>query len=94
MYQPGRHLSYHQDSTFRVNELMIFHYGYAPWNELFLKRKSQIQEKVSSGDKARNWGTQHFIKHKEMDADFHKKQALSLDLNNHPFANQALMRWC
>lgn len=94
MYHPGRHNSYHQDATFRIKELMIFHYGYAPWNDLFLKRKLQIQEKVSSGDKARNWGVQHFKAYEELDIDFQKQRGLSLDLQSHPFANEALKRWC
>ena len=72
---------------------MIFHYGYAPWNDLFWKRKTQIKEKVSSGDKARNWGFQHFRGHEELNIDFQKQSALSLDLNSHPFANIALKRW-
>jgi hypothetical protein len=94
MYQPGRHSSYHQDSRFRVNELMIFHYGYAPWNDLFLSRKMQIKDRVSSGDLRRKWGLQHFSEYKELDADFQKKRLISLDLNSHQFASRALRRWC
>ena len=70
MYQPGRHSSYHQDSRFRINELMIFHYGYAPWNDLSLARKMQIKDRVSSGDLRRKWGLQHFSEYKELDVDF------------------------
>lgn len=90
MYQPGRHLSYHQDSTFRINELMIFHYGYAPWNDSFLARKTQIQQKVSTGDIARNWGVQHFKAREELTIDFQKNKTLSSDLHSHQFASQAL----
>jgi hypothetical protein len=74
--------------------LLIFHYGYAPWNEFFLARKLQIKDKVSSGDLKRNWGIQHFSDLKELDADFQKKRKISQDLNSHMFASQALKRWC
>ncbi len=94
MYQPGRHNSYHQDSKIRINELMVFHYGYSPWNESFLKRKIQIKEKVSSDDLKRNWGIQHSKGYEELEVDFQKQIALSGDLNNHPFASQALRCWC
>ncbi|MBU3580228.1 glycosyltransferase family 2 protein [Polynucleobacter sp. 73C-SIWE] len=90
MYQPGRHLSYHHDANFRVNELMIFHYGYAPWNESFLARKIQIKDKVSKGDISRNWGLQHLKGYEELNSDFEKQKILSIDLNTHPFAGQAL----
>ena len=90
MYQPGRHHSYHQDSTFRINELMIFYYGYAPWNDSFLARKTQIQQKVSTGDIARNWGVQHLKAREELTIDFQKNKTLSSDLHRHQFASQAL----
>ena len=93
MYQPGRHSSYHQDSRLRINELMIFHYGFAPWNDLFLARKIQIKDKVSPSDIARNWGGQHLRGIEEWNEDFVKQKSLSTDLFQHSFASRALHLW-
>jgi len=94
MYHPGRHASWHQDAPFRIKDIMVFYYGYAPWNESFKARKHQIKEKVSLGDLKRKWGAHHFKDNEELDADFLKQTTLSSDLNNHPFASQALRLWC
>jgi len=93
MYHPGRHFSWHQDSTFRVGELMVFHFGYAPWNQHFLKRKLQIKEKTTSGDLKRKWGSQHLLSSEELDVEFSKQEKLSIDLNNHELASKALKLW-
>jgi hypothetical protein len=38
----GRH--YHSVDT---NELVVYHYGFAPWNEQALSRRTQIKDKCS-----------------------------------------------
>jgi hypothetical protein len=90
MYQPGRHMSFHPDSKFRVAELMVFHFGYAPWNEDVLRRKTQIAAKLNSEDLQRGWGLQHLKKIEELQQDYDRIRVNAIDLNSHLQASRAI----
>ena len=94
MYHPGRHSSWHQDSQLRINDLMIFHYGYAPWNESFKARKLQIKDKIPLSDLAKGFGDLHFKTRDEFELEFDKKIPLSSNLYEHHLAKIALKNWC
>lgn len=51
---PGRHYE-----TYTTDQLVIFYYGWCPFNELLLKRKLQIQTQIPLYDRQRNWGFHH-----------------------------------
>jgi len=55
-YPIGRHF---HDYTHVSEDFMIFYYGLAPMNENLIKRKTQIQHKISQSDKDRNFGGHH-----------------------------------
>lgn len=59
MYFPGRHASFHPHSKFRTTDLLVVNYGFSPWNENLIKRKSQIKNKISLSDKKYDFGVQH-----------------------------------
>jgi hypothetical protein len=90
MYQPGRHKSFHPDSNFRLLDLMIFHFGYAPWNENGLRRKLQIAGKLNPEDLQRGWGVQHQKKTEELQRDYELIRSSATDLNEHPLASSAI----
>jgi len=90
MYHPGRHSSFHPDHGLRVNELMIFHYGFAPWTELGIKRKLQIASKIPELDKKRKFGIEHLQGREQLEDQFQRLKINSIDLKTHEFANLAL----
>jgi hypothetical protein len=90
MYLPGRHRSFHPDSTFRFLDLMVFHFGYAPWNEDVVRRKIQIADKLPPGDLQRGWGWQHLKKTDELQRDYDLIRASATDLNAHLHASRAI----
>ena len=90
MYQPGRHFSFHPDSRTRIVELMVFHFGFAPWNEEVLRRKLQIKTKLPVHDIQRGWGAQHLAGAEELEASFQRMRPLSTNLYEHPYARRAL----
>jgi hypothetical protein len=51
---PGRHYE-----TYNTKELVIFYYGWCPFNEPALARKLQIQTQIPLVDRQRNWGFHH-----------------------------------
>jgi hypothetical protein len=58
-YAPGRHSSYHPDSRYRVVNLVLGHFGFAPWNEETLKRRMQIGGKIGPTDRRIGFGNGH-----------------------------------
>jgi hypothetical protein len=51
---PGRHYE-----TYTTDELVIFYYGWCPFNTQLLQRKLQIQTQIPLYDRQRNWGFHH-----------------------------------
>lgn len=51
---PGRHYG-----NCNTDELVIFYYGWAPFNQPTLARKLQIQTQIPLVDRQRNWGFHH-----------------------------------
>lgn len=70
MYHPGRHLSFHPDWKFRLPNLMVLHYAYAPWTESFIRRKIQIGSKIPDSDIEQGWGTHHQRTSSQLKHDF------------------------
>jgi hypothetical protein len=90
MYQPGRHLSFHPDSHLRIPELMVFHFGFAPWNKDGVLRKTQIADKLNLEDVKRGWGVQHMKKSDELQRDYELLRASATDLYEHEYASRAI----
>lgn len=90
MYHPGRHESFHPDSKFRVADIMVFHFGYAPWNEDLIRRKTQISAKLKPEDIQRGWGVQHLKKFEDLQRDYLLIRANATDLNANQFASRAI----
>ena len=90
MYHPGRHNSFHPDSGFRLFELMIFYFGYAPWNKNVIRRKTQIAGKLNPEDVQRGWGVQHMKKVEDLQSDYELIRTSAIDLNTHQHANRAI----
>jgi hypothetical protein len=90
MYHPGRHSSFHPDSSFRLLELMVFYFGYAPWNDNVVRRKLQIADKLNPKDVRRGWGLQHMKKAEELQRDYALIRASATDLNEHQHASRAI----
>jgi hypothetical protein len=51
---PGRHFE-----QYTTDQLVIFYYGWCPFNEPALDRKLQIQTQIPLVDRQRNWGFHH-----------------------------------
>jgi len=90
MYHPGRHRSFHPDSAARMLDLMVFYFGYAPWNEDVIRRKSQIGAKLNPEDVKRGWGLQHLKREEELQAEFELIRGGAIDLKLHPHAGRAI----
>lgn len=57
-YQIGRHYT-NLPVTQQEIPFMVYWYGYAPWNENLIKRKSQIKDRIPESNKAAGMGHQH-----------------------------------
>lgn len=90
MYHPGRHRSFHPDSSFRLLDLMVFHFGHAPWNAEVVRRKTQIASKLNPEDVQRGWGIQHLKKAEELQRDYQLILASANDLHLHTHASRAI----
>lgn len=80
MYYPGRHTSFHDDSKLRLNDLIIFHYAFSPWNEKMLERKQQIISKLDLDDLKRGWGMQHTKSREQLNSYHSLALSISDDL--------------
>jgi hypothetical protein len=80
-YGPGRHTSQlDQEQSFDVFTL---HYAWAPFNEEFIKRKLQIQEKIENPDlikSTRGPGYHHIIDRKQLLSQYSQYYPYSRDL--------------
>ncbi len=92
MYHPGRHKSFHPDSTFRLMDLMVFYFSFAPWNEEVIRRKTQIAAKLNPDDLQRGWGAQHLKKAEDLQRDYERLRTNATDLNLHQYASLAIAR--
>ncbi len=90
MYRPGRHHSYHPDSMQRIEDLMIFHYGYAPWTERGKQRKLQISQKIPPEIRINDWGDHHLRDSRALDLDHQRMSAAATDLRLNEQAAMAL----
>jgi hypothetical protein len=90
MYHPGRHDSFHPDSSYRLLDLMVFYFGYAPWNEYAVRRKMQIATKLNPVDIQRGWGLHHLKQTEELQRDYELICSNATDLNEHPNARRAI----
>lgn len=66
VYDIGRHRSYGPCQQHLTNDLKIFYYGFAPYNEKVLQRKLQIQDKMPETDKSLGLGVQHIVAKNEL----------------------------
>ncbi len=57
MYTPGRHSSYHPDSWFRIEGLVLGYFGFAPWTQQTLQRRMQISGKIGPTDRRCGFGS-------------------------------------
>jgi len=94
MYEPGRHRSYHPDFLYRTPQVMVFAYGFAPWNNKMKARKLQIKPKLKDLDLKIGWGTHHAKLLEEHEVNFLKLQKHATDLRTHPFAGLAISNSC
>ncbi len=91
MYPPGRHRSFHRDWQTRTPNLMVLHYGYAPWNEEFIGRKMQIADKIPAQDRKHGMGFQHLRNREQLQRAFDRFDRLAYaDLRQHAVAGPAL----
>ncbi len=91
MYPPGRHRSFHRDWQVRTPNLMVLHYGYAPWNDHFIGRKIQIADKIPASDKRHGMGFQHLRNRAQLQKAFDRFDGLAfVDLTEHPIAAYGL----
>jgi len=92
MYLPGRHSSHHQDSLGRLTDLMIFHFGFSPWNPQARSRKTQMAHRIPKGDTQRGWSPHHLVQEDVWDTAFSLIRSHAQDLHAHPKASIALKR--
>ncbi len=58
-YMPGRHRSFLPHLAIAQGLGTIFWYSMSPWTEPFIRRKLQIQTRLSNHDRRANWGSHH-----------------------------------
>jgi hypothetical protein len=90
MYLPGRHLSYHPDSRFRLVDLMIFYFGYAPWNQEMIHRRLQIKAKLDPLSVQRGLVSHHLLTTEELQRGYELVRSRATNLMEHPHAGQAI----
>jgi hypothetical protein len=66
VYDTGRHWSHGSTHPYSTNDLKIFYYGFAPYNEKVLQRKLQIQNRIPQTDKSMGLGFQHVVSRDEL----------------------------
>lgn len=94
MYTPGRHGSYLPDASFRILNLMVMVFHYAPWTERTIARKMQIANKLNPADVARGWGNHHLRNAETLQGDYARKREVSVDFMQHAHARDALLFSC
>ena len=74
-YPLGRHFENYNTDQFR-----ILWYGYSPFNEMTIKRKLQIQDRIPESDKFNKLGHEHLITESQLIEKFHYYQTKSENL--------------
>ncbi len=92
LYTVGRHSSGHPDYAYRSRDLLIFHYGFAPWTDEGMRRKTHHAHRMATADIARGWGTQHLLSQDDWTAQFRKIRPNAIDLGALPAVREALRR--
>lgn len=92
MYLPGRHSSHHQDSLGRLIDLMVFHFGFSPWNAQARSRKTQIVHRIPKEDTLRGWSPHHLAQEDEWNSAFSIIQPHAQNLYSNPKAALALKK--
>jgi len=90
MYHPGRHASFNKDFKNLRDDLLIFHYRYAPWTDEGILRKLQIGGRVSQGDRMRGWGSHHLNEVEEWQNLYNKVVRLAEPPSSYTNVTQAL----
>ena len=75
-YPIGRHYR----GMFNTNDFIILRYSFSPWNDLFIKRKLQIQKKQNPSDLLRGWGIQHTFNIDQHNNEKNRRFSVSEDL--------------
>lgn len=88
-YAPGRHMSHHPDSYFRLLDVMVFHLLYSPWNDNFVRRKMQIGSRIDPKDAELGLGLQHLRPAEELQGYYEKAKTLASDMREHSKAAAA-----
>ncbi len=71
-YTPGRHKTWLAPvKTISADDALIYWYGYSPWNDRFITRKTQIGGQIPLEDLKAERGIQHVRKERELN-DAHK----------------------
>lgn len=76
-YPIGRHFF-----NITTDKFVILFYRYSPYNQQFIKRKLQIQHKMTDSDFSRNIGIHHKLNIDMLNDQFVKYQSISKDLNS------------
>lgn len=92
LYTVGRHSSIHPDHAHRNRDLLIFHYGFAPWTEEGIRRKTHHRNKMAPADIARGWAVHHLNSDDEWTGHFRKIRPNAIDLSLEPTVRDALRR--
>jgi hypothetical protein len=75
-YPVGRHFTH-----YNTEEFVILWYGFSPFNEQLLKRKLQIQNKMSQRDKSIGAGFHHITTKEKLYGELQNHQKISRDLS-------------
>lgn len=81
MYPLGRHFS----NPITTDKLVVLWYGFSPYNADVVKRKLQIQTKISESDFASGYGTQHRTNEETLKGVYNDYLSKSRDLSNEHF---------
>ncbi len=90
MYSPGRHHSHHPDGKVRLTPLMIFYFGYAPWNQEMMARRTQIKATLDPLTVKQGWADQHCRTSTKMQSDYELARSKAKNLMEDPYAGQAI----
>jgi hypothetical protein len=67
LYFPGRHKSLLSKVPAVIDGAYIFWFAFSPWNSDFLKRKTQIAQRLDPDDISKGWGYQHTLDYGQLD---------------------------
>ena len=67
VYPLGRHFDPGHERL--ADQLFVLWYGYSPWNETIIKRKTQIKDKIPANNTALDLGFQHLYTEEKLDSN-------------------------